>query len=89
MWSITVLSAILTLQLCEANAIKSKLENVNGADELYFYHPHPRQPRSSVNVTVSDEKDLNESMTTALPFSNIKITDQKYSQNTSGEYKHE
>lgn len=86
---IAILCAILTLELCETNAVKSKLNPNPNVEEVYH---QPKNSRSSVNVTDPGEKVFNVSMpitTTAMPTSNIKIADQKYSQNTSGEYKHE
>lgn len=89
-----VLSVILTLQLCDTNAVKSKFDHWSGTKTTNEYHHQPRQPRSvsSVNETIAVEKGFNASMatTTEMPIPMpIKIIDQKYSQNTSGEYKHE
>lgn len=90
---IAILCAILTLELCETNVIKPKLNSNRNEEENYHQPKNPRSV-SSVNATDShepDEKVFNVSMstTTAMPISNIKIADQKYSQNASGEYKHE
>lgn len=81
------LSVILTLQLCDSNAVKSKFDHWSGTKTTNEYHHQPRQPRSvsSVNETISVETTTTE-MPIPLP---IRIIDQKYSQNTSGEYKHE
>lgn len=105
---IAILSIILTLQLCEANAIKSKFyrkkvnypkyqadndcRNCSDSNVRKVYYHHIRQPRgvNSDSTTVLEENENNTSSTTiTTPQEDIKILDQKYSQNASGEYKHE
>lgn len=83
--SIAVLSVVLTLQLCDINAtIKS-----NDAENP------TTQPDSVTDddlSTLFTTVDVDEPTTTELPsktVSDVRIVDQKYFQNTSGEYKHE
>lgn len=77
-----MINVILTVQLCHNSVVRSNLDNWSGTGSSV----------SSPNETHSEVK-YNESMTmtttTEIPIRDIKIVDQKYSQNTSGEYKHE
>lgn len=85
-----VLSVILTVQFCDTNA--SILDDRSGIEKSYDYRDHPRQIRSVSSVNDSAEKNFNASITSTTEIPKplpIKIIDQKYSQNTSGEYKHE
>ncbi|XP_037044851.1 uncharacterized protein LOC119080543 [Bradysia coprophila] len=79
-----IVNVVITLHLCDSNGIKIKENYANDAMD---------QPSdmSSVNVTdVTEKVNLSESMTmTSTLKSDIRISDQKYTQNTSGEYKHE
>ncbi len=85
--AIAIIDILLTLRLCVTSEIESKFNHSNGVED---YHPTESQ---IVNGTDLDEMDTSERLTTttAFPFPlfDIKIVDQKYSQNTSGEYKHE
>lgn len=96
---IVILMTVITLQLCNTSAIKFQeyyqkfhypkqiLENKKS--EKYGFH-NKRQPRNanSGNSTIMEEKTSNSSMTNTTE-NGIKIMDQKYSQNATGEYKHE
>lgn len=99
-----IVIVILILQLCDTSALKSKLNHKkfnypkqadnyanDSEEERYVCYHHTRQPRSvnSDNSTVLEKKEYNASITTTMTKTDIKIVDQKYSQNTSGEYKHE
>lgn len=82
-----IVAVVITIQLCDSNGTKTKNNYSNDATD------QPDQPSDGDSVNVTDgtkEANLSESTTVTPTFkSNIKIDDQKFTQNTSGEYKHE